>query len=183
MRRTAARARTDLTGLSASGAAAWIGPGAAFLTCALLSAPLSTLVHELGHALAARLAGLKVARVTVGAGPTVLRLRLAGLPVEFGRAVLRGGGATWLERPARVSRARTALMLLGGPAANLVLAAAAAGPVLRAEHAIALAAGLGLVASQLAFAADALWPGPARLGRAALPSDGRALLGLFARPE
>lgn len=167
--------------LAAETGVSLLGSAATFLVCALLSAPLSTLVHELGHALAGRLVGLKAVRVVVGSGPVAWRVRLAGLPLEIGRGLLLGGGATHHERPARPSRARTAVMLLGGPAANLALAAVAAGVAARTPHPGLAAAGLGLIASQFAFAVDALWPRPARLGERALASDGQALLALFAR--
>ncbi|NEX92363.1 site-2 protease family protein, partial [Caulobacter sp. 17J65-9] len=88
-----------------------IAQAAAFFACALLSAPVSTLAHELGHALAARLAGLTVTKVVVGAGAPWLRLRLLGLRLEFGRALLLGGGATHVEPGTHPSRRRTAAML------------------------------------------------------------------------
>ncbi|MBC6982580.1 M50 family metallopeptidase [Caulobacter sp. 17J80-11] len=153
-----------------------------FFACALLSAPVSTLVHELGHALAARLAGLHVTKVVVGGGAAWLRLRLLGLHLEFGRALLAGGGTTHVEPGTHRSRRRTAAMLLGGPLANLALGLAVAASASTTAQPVLLAAGFGVVASQVAFAFDALWPRPARIGATTLPSDGQALLALLAGP-
>ncbi|NEX93248.1 hypothetical protein, partial [Caulobacter sp. 17J65-9] len=73
-------------------------------------------------------------------------------------------------------------MLLGGPLANLALALAAAASAATTTRPVLLAAGLGVVASQIAYALDALTPRHARIGATTLPSDGQALLALLAGP-
>ena len=78
----------------------------------------SLLAHELGHAAAGRLLGLRVGRIVAGNGPWLVRLgklevRLFGL-----------NGACEFSRPLHIEPARTrALVALAGPAASLVASA------------------------------------------------------------
>lgn len=79
----------------------------------------SLAAHELGHAAAGRLLGLRIARIVAGNGPWLLRFgrfeaRLFGLT-----------GATEFARPLCLEQARTrVLVALAGPAASLAAAAA-----------------------------------------------------------
>src|SRR6186713_2047946 len=56
---------------------------------------LSTIVHELGHALAGRVLGLHVWRIVVGSGPTLAKHRLFGTELHFGAIPI--GGLTFLH--------------------------------------------------------------------------------------
>ena len=86
---------------------------------------LLVLVHELGHFLAARGAGLPVARFSIGFGPTLARFRRRGTEYRVGLLPLGGYVLPGLESedaffaiPVR----RRILFALGGPAANLLAA-------------------------------------------------------------
>ncbi|HXM55023.1 MAG TPA: M50 family metallopeptidase [Candidatus Dormibacteraeota bacterium] len=137
---------------------------------------LGTAVHELGHALASRAVGFRVAGVRVGP--------LLAVPVESGGWRVRltwemAVGGELLPDPVRPDRlrARHAAMIAGGPVAHLVLAGMAV--------AVAQAVGgvlLWFTAATLAAGALAnLVPGRPRLsGRW---TDGRWLLAWLTEPE
>lgn len=86
----------------------------------VLLVPTAIAAHELGHALAACLLGLEVARVDIGHGPAVAHFELGGVTIQLNARPLSGGvsiGASSL----RLLRARVWLMTLMGPAANAAL--------------------------------------------------------------
>lgn len=75
-------------------------------------------VHELGHAAAVRLVGSKVDAIQFGG--SLLRFTVAGVSVSVGIGL--GGHVVFDAR--RMAAARRALVLLAGPAANLLAASA-----------------------------------------------------------
>ena len=102
------------------------------------------LVHEAGHALAARRHGLDVSRVTIGAGPVLWSGDHAGVPVVLrlvplvgltslggahAHGAVSGGDARWS------AWAGEALTIGGGVLATLALALAVAGAVAARERA------------------------------------------------
>jgi Zn-dependent protease len=100
---------------------AWVGGNPAFrIVLALLVTFVATLVHELGHALAARLAGAEIRAVMV------VPFRLQFRPGRFtlagpaGRGDIGGYVSYTLDRIG--ARRRHALIAAAGPAANLLLA-------------------------------------------------------------
>jgi hypothetical protein len=129
-----------------------------------LSGPFSTLVHEIGHTLAGRAIGWRLRVLRVGRG----RL-LASFPL-FAH-----------DRPPLVDRRRAALLALGGPLANLLLASALAalawawGSRTRdggSEFGLAILTGAML--SQASMALRTLYP--SRKLEDNLVTDGRLLL-------
>ena len=87
----------------------------------LISAPLVLVVHELGHAITARLVGFEAVWIKYGHGPVRWRWRMLGFGVEV-RRVMWGGGLTYLHDPSfGAQRWRRALVDIAGPAVNLVL--------------------------------------------------------------
>ena len=75
----------------------------------------SIIVHELGHAAAARLSGLRVRFLTVGRGPVLGRIG----PVEIASNAFAGASLT-VEHPD--TALQDLLIALGGPAASITLA-------------------------------------------------------------
>lgn len=98
---------------------------------------LLVLVHEAGHFLVARRAGIAVAEFSVGVGPRLLGFHRAGTAWTL-RLIPLGGYVRWAEDGEALfndAPARTrAWVLLAGPLANLLFAAVALvllyGPVL-----------------------------------------------------
>jgi hypothetical protein len=85
---------------------------------------LSVLLHELTHAITARLLGQTVSRVVVGEGRALVRFR-RGPQIVIGRVVV-GNGVTWVLDLERAGyRWRTCVTLLTAPLFSLFLAAAA----------------------------------------------------------
>lgn len=90
--------------------------------------PLLAVWHELAHAVVARVVGSQGYRLRIGSPPWRARVSLAGIEIEWGRNNRIPEG--YFARP--LSRRRFAAVAVAGPAGSL-----------------ALAAGLGLVASGL----------------------------------
>jgi hypothetical protein len=118
----------------------------AYLVNALLvplAFAIATGVHELGHAVVARLVGGRVLRVQIGRGRRLASFTVAGMPIQIGLDL--AGGLTWID-PARspLARLRTWLWTLGGPAATLGLLLALIW-LAHPEHAARWALGDGLL--------------------------------------
>jgi membrane-associated protease RseP (regulator of RpoE activity) len=120
-------------------------------------------VHEASHAVAARAGGLPCRRVIVGVGPRwcVLRVTVAGVPVEF-RLFPFGGLADIPITPDAPLRARL-VATAAGPAGNLwfgiAMLVAAAGPqraLLAAMQALDMLPGLLARMAEAAFAGGPL---------------------------
>ncbi|MEY2409279.1 MAG: hypothetical protein QOF48_1949 [Verrucomicrobiota bacterium] len=136
----------------------------------------STLAHEVGHALAARLAGFYVSHIEVGLGRKFLEFRLWGFRWLF-RAVPVGGMAHAAPRDARWWRLRMTLFILGGPAANVLLIIGAwifatfrDAPPSGMLHDIAPVTVVVLANAPLLI--YSLWPHEARSSRGNLANDG-----------
>ena len=96
--------------------------GPLFLNLALLQVFLflSTILHEIGHIVAARIAGLRVFGIEIGHGRTVADFRFGGLRWQF-RAFPFGGFAHANSRTSDFYRLRQSFFILGGPAVNALL--------------------------------------------------------------
>lgn len=98
---------------------------------------LLVLLHELGHAAAARAVRLRVTDVSLGLGPSLARRAVGGVTLRLGLVpfggyvrvpeLLPGEGGDGPTRFAPAAVARRAAAILGGSAANLLLAGALAG--------------------------------------------------------
>ncbi len=86
----------------------------------LLSIILGVLLHEAGHAVAGRLAGLRPYVLTLGSGPILARMQLAGMWLVFRLLPLSGSVLRYhLMASQRLAGAACAA---AGPAVNLLLA-------------------------------------------------------------
>ncbi len=97
------------------------------LTIAKLSAPIILVawipllvVHEFGHALAARLVGSRVCKVVIGMGRPLWRFRVGSVPVTI-RLVPVSGYVVASPGSLSGARWRSALVYLGGPGIELAL--------------------------------------------------------------
>jgi hypothetical protein len=166
------------------------GPlGVVFAEALILTGPLTALVHEFGHAIAARIAGLEVISVVIGRGSRAFSFRFLGCPVEVRRNVFGGGRTTFVDLRGEFSRWRLFFAIVGGPVANCVAAAmfvalayavSAIEPSGEVDAAVAVFSGIAF--SQGLAAVLNLWP----WGRGdlddGLQRDGKLLLLLlFAR--
>lgn len=94
------------------------------LLAACLIQPLALILHELGHLLTARLLGLEVSLVSLGAGPRVWAGNTLGTRVHIHAWPL--AGLTYLgSRSMRFLRMRVWLTVLMGPGTNFLLLAGA----------------------------------------------------------
>jgi tetratricopeptide (TPR) repeat protein len=85
---------------------------------------LLVIPHELGHAVAARLVRAPAFAIQVGAEPWLLDRNLGGIRWRIGKYL--GGGVTYhLPCDEGRLRARAIFIMLGGPLANLLIAAVA----------------------------------------------------------
>jgi tetratricopeptide (TPR) repeat protein len=82
------------------------------------------LIHESGHALAARALGMPVWAIELGGGPVIGTIKLGGVPVLFRRYLLAGGYVIATCADTRYQRLRYGLQALAGPVANLAAALA-----------------------------------------------------------
>jgi len=79
--------------------------------------------HELGHAVAARVMGLRPFVLLAGGGPSIVRREVAGVAVDLG--VLPGGGLTLIASDTLDARLKWRLFITyaGGPAISVALLA------------------------------------------------------------
>lgn len=113
----------------------------------------SMLLHEIGHAVAARVVRWRIATFAVGLGRDVYRFRLGRASVVL-RALPMGGYVVPDPTRSRGSRAARAWVYLGGPLANLALFWSLSGTLARGV--LAANAGPALVAAQSLAVTSAL---------------------------
>ncbi|HTX22686.1 MAG TPA: site-2 protease family protein [Candidatus Aquilonibacter sp.] len=80
----------------------------------------STVLHELGHAIAGRLAGIRVFGIEIGKGPVVYEFLVARIRWRV-RAIAFGGITRGVPFTAHLFRLKELIYVLGGPATNAVL--------------------------------------------------------------
>lgn len=93
----------------------------AFPLVVLFWAP-ALVIHECGHALVAKLVGWRVTQMVLGAGPELVRFRVGETQVVV-RALLAEGYVTPAPKRPGSARLANALVYLGGPGAELLVAA------------------------------------------------------------
>ena len=120
--RSAFSAVSEVAGVPALGASgAWllglpiVGTAVVFT----LSVLVSTVLHEAGHALAARLLRVPIRGLRLFGGPVIGRARIAGVLIEFGALPGPSGALRW-DFDARTRAGHVLAVHLAGPVANLV---------------------------------------------------------------
>jgi Peptidase family M50 len=142
---------------------------------------LTAIVHELGHALAARSVGMTVSGVTIGSGPALTKIEWRSVKIEFRKFLLTGGATFTYFRERDPEKWRYALMVLGGIIANVVFIALiiiciAVFVVSKVVAPLAMAAAYAMITSQALVVLANLWPRDLRIGRVRFASDGKLLL-------
>ena len=150
----------------------------------VLSLPVRVLIHELGHALMARVVGAGAVTVSVGGGPERRSLRWAGIRFRLHAYPFAGGRTTYWLSTSRF-RWRDAAVLVAGAGANVasglaaVLLAYLLGEAESSAAQLALGGLTGFAVSSLWLAARSLMPTRGGSTVAHLPSDGWLLLQLL----
>ncbi|MEZ4327433.1 MAG: site-2 protease family protein [Polyangiales bacterium] len=93
----------------------------AFPLLLLFWAP-ALVIHECGHALAAKLVGWRVTQMVLGLGPELFRFRVGETRVVV-RALLAEGYVVPTPRSGELARAKSAFVYAAGPLAELLVAA------------------------------------------------------------
>jgi hypothetical protein len=94
-----------------------------FIASLVLWAPTVIVVHELGHALAGRLVGLRIHHVVLGTGPRLLWIRWNEMIVHL-RTFPTGGFVVGYQPQPRPRRWRQAVFVTGGVLGNIAFIAA-----------------------------------------------------------
>jgi len=142
--------------------------------CLIVFLPLATVLHELAHAVAGKVLGMRLFSVSYGSSGRVLyRLRLLNCVVEIRRS-LEGGLTRAAPRSTRWLRLRWGLVVAAGPLANTILGVAALLVPLRSPAVETMVQSFAL--ANLLMVGIALWPWKHATATGVIPSDGLALL-------
>ena len=138
----------------------------AFYVGALLAIPVQLVLHEAAHAITALAFRRRVLRIVLGAGPTMLRVRIRSCEVQI--RPLLWSGCTWYAPV--LPRGRRGVVSAAGPAVNALLALIAAlllpvSPLM-----------LGALWINTAELITNLWPARVRIGGSVVNTDGAAVL-------
>lgn len=144
-----------------------------------LGALVSTILHELGHAVAGFLVGIRIFAIEIGQGQIVYDFFLGRLRWCF-RAIPFGGLAHGIPRTMEFHRSRQCVFILGGPLANVILLLIAV-ILLPLDHQLdstsfeGVAPFLFLALSNAALLLFSLWPHMANSVRGKIPNDALGL--------
>ncbi|MFG6148640.1 site-2 protease family protein [Halobacillus sp. B23F22_1] len=83
----------------------------------LVAAPLTLVIHELGHVLAGALCGARYAVLTVGTGRSIIRIKFQKLHIIIGSLFFIGGYSINVKEP-DFTNLQKVLISSGGPLAN-----------------------------------------------------------------
>lgn len=149
----------------------------------------SIIPHEFGHALVGRRLGLRVFKVYIGHGKTVLKANLLGFQTEF-KAVPLGGLTFAAPTNASWFQLKQLVFIFAGPLANILLCAVALLFVTLSEIWDFGRIGSGLVPVQVFFYANFLvlvqnlWPHTSNGPLGKHPTDGKLIWGtIFAKSD
>jgi len=145
---------------------------------------LTIVPHELGHALMARLIGMRVFKIYLGSGRTMFSFKLLGFDSEL-RSLPTGGVVVAAHRSLEHLRVNQFAFILAGPAINVLLAAAIwtflSPGTLSSIHQLGhgFQPGLAFFCANLAVLLENLWPRDVATVFGRVPSDGKQLFQAF----
>lgn len=139
-----------------------------------LSLILSIVPHELGHAIAAWLLGLRVFNIAFGYGKEIFRFNLFGTLFSFHRLPL-GGLTRFAPRSLRWYRFRFLVAILAGPAANAIIALTIL-YISRHNGGVPVPAQLFLIANVIILISNLI---PIHFSHRKVKSDGLQMIGVF----
>jgi tetratricopeptide (TPR) repeat protein len=144
---------------------------------------LTILPHEAGHALAARIVGLKVDRIVIGIGRKLKTFIVMGLPIELHQ--YPAGGLTQIAiRDVPHIRVKWILIVFAGPFVNALLMWVAISWGDSAWQAERIEGGLApvstFIAANFLVALGNLWPATLMTDMGKSPTDGAQLFSLLA---
>ena len=150
---------------------------------------VATVAHELGHAVAARLVGMKVIGIVVGSGPVLAARQWQGIRFDIRRYLLAGGRTVAYPQIEPPTKWRHVVFLLGGVSANVLLLTLAMGMLALLAtmsdvlNPVFFTVALGVLAlqiiSQTIAIIAALLPYKVRHGHVVHMSDGKQLIDLL----
>lgn len=153
----------------------------------LLSYAVLLVIHELGHAIAARAVGWKVEKISIGFGPVLLGLSLGNCAIEF-RFVPLSGYVLPKPRNLIAPRLKNFLIYAAGPGIELLLVLLLA-ILIGFEELTTRSKDVGLIAAQ-SFCLAALWgalfnliPFPHRTTNGTSWSDGLGMILCWKLPD
>jgi Zn-dependent protease len=151
-----------------------------FLGLVGLSGIITAVAHEVGHAAAARLVGMRVVAITIGTGPILASRLWQNIIIEMRTFLLTGGMTLAYHQLRNPGKWRQAIVLVGGILGNLVVLAlvvlllALLLAVQRSVNPVIVTAGYAVITGQLLTILVNLFPVSFRIG----PSDGKQLVEL-----
>ncbi len=164
-----------------------VGLGWLFAASLLPAACLTSITHEIGHALATWAVGGRVLGIVIGSGRTVWRLPTPLFTLEIASNPLWGGRIRHRLGDSSSRRWKEGVILAGGAAANLladlalfaVLGWLEAGRQAGEPWSVAMMTVLALAVAQTFSAVMNLWPWTFERDGEMLATDGGRLLRLF----
>ncbi len=143
---------------------------------------LTVLPHELGHAWMGRLLKMRVFKIYLGSGKTLIQFKLFGFDCEF-KPIPMGGLVVAAHRNIDYLRLKQFAFILAGPVVNFLLAATIwpfldhdqLWSIRPMEHGFQF--GLTFFYANLSVLIENLWPHNVPTVFGPLPSDGKQLLG------
>ena len=87
----------------------------------LLAAPISNLLHEIGHILVARFFQVRGTQISLGIGPKLFGFKVGGTFLEINLVYFIGAFST-NDSSLEISDFKKAMIAVGGPVMNIVIA-------------------------------------------------------------
>lgn len=151
---------------------------------AMVNLPLHITLHEAAHAFTARLVGATVLKARIAGGSALCRLRVAGIPFEFGSYFYAGGLTEFLPITGRFTRLRKIAVVVAGPLCNMAVATAAVGTAVSLHGHRSLVVPIGWTCFMVAWlnvrlTVTNLFPSKTKAVNREVATDGQQILSLL----